>query len=337
MKKKDRAPLVEVQGLKTYFYKGKGILSKVFGKGLRIVHAVDDVSFTIEEGETFGLVGESGCGKTTVGRSILRLVEPTAGKILFEGQNLLELSKREMQKFRRKAQIVIQDPRSSLNPRMAAGEIIAEPLRIHGVKKYEDEIEDEVARLLETVGLSSRDADKYPHAFSGGQARRIGVARALALRPQFIVADEPTSGLDVSITAAILGLMKDLQDEFKLTYLWISHNLHVVKHISGRIAIMYLGKTAEIGRTQDISENPIHPYTQALFSAIPTVNPGQATEKITLKGEVPSPIHPPSGCRFRTRCWKAGEKCSREKPELIDVGGGHYVACHLVSQDGANL
>lgn len=337
MKKRDRAPLVEVQGLKTYFYKGKGILSKAFGKGLRIVHAVDDVSFTIEEGETFGLVGESGCGKTTVGRSILRLVEPTAGKILFEGQNLLELSKREMQKFRRKAQIVIQDPRSSLNPRMAAGEIIAEPLRIHGVKKYEDEIEDEVARLLETVGLSSRDADKYPHAFSGGQARRIGVARALALRPQFIVADEPTSGLDVSITAAILDLMKDLQDKFKLTYLWISHNLHVVKYISDRIAIMYLGKTVEVGRTQDISENPIHPYTQALFSAIPTVNPGQATEKIILKGEVPSPIHPPSGCRFRTRCWKAGEKCSREKPELIDVGGGHYVACHLVSQDGANV
>lgn len=331
MKKRDRAPLVEVQGLKTYFYKGKGILSKAFGKGLRIVHAVDDVSFTVEEGETFGLVGESGCGKTTVGRSILRLVEPTAGKILFEGQNLLELSKREMQKFRRKAQIVIQDPRSSLNPRMTAGEIIAEPLRIHGVKKYEDEIEDEVARLLETVGLSSRDADKYPHAFSGGQARRIGVARALALHPQFIVADEPTSGLDVSITAAILGLMQDLQDEFKLTYLWISHNLHVVKHISNRIAIMYLGKTVEIGRTQEISEDPIHPYTQALFSAIPTVNPGQATEKIILKGEVPSPIHPPSGCRFRTRCWKVSEKCSRKKPELIDVGGEHYVACHLVS------
>jgi len=337
MKKKDRIPLVEVQGLKTYFYKGKGILSTAFGKGLRIVHAVDDVSFTIEEGETFGLVGESGCGKTTVGRSILRLVEPTAGKILFDGQNLLELSKSEMRKFRRKAQIVIQDPRSSLNPRMTAGEIIGEPLRIHDVSKYEDEIEDEVARLLETVGLSNGDADKYPHSFSGGQARRIGVARALALRPRFIVADEPTSGLDVSITAAILGLMKDLQDEFKLTYLWISHNLHVVKHISGRIAIMYLGKTVEIGRTEDISEDPIHPYTQALFSAIPTVNPGEAAEKIILKGEVPSPIHPPSGCRFRTRCWKVSEKCSREEPELIDVGGEHYVACHLVSQDGTDV
>ena len=330
MKKKDRIPLVEVQGLKTCFYKGKGILSKAFGKGLRIVHAVDDVSFTIEEGETFGLVGESGCGKTTVGRSILRLVEPTAGQIFFEGQNLLELSKEGMRKFRRKAQIIIQDPRSSLNPRMTAGEIIAEPFRIHGLKRYEDEIEDEVARLLETVGLSSEDADKYPHEFSGGQARRIGVARALALHPQFIVADEPTSGLDVSITAAILDLIQDLQDEFKLTYLWISHNLHVMKYISDRIAILYLGKIVEMGRTQDILDDPIHPYTQALFSAIPTVNPGQKTEKIILKGEVPSPIHPPSGCRFRTRCWRAMGKCSQEEPELMDVGEGHYAACHLV-------
>ncbi|MCK4392419.1 ATP-binding cassette domain-containing protein [Candidatus Bipolaricaulota bacterium] len=330
MKKKDRIPLVEVQGLKTCFYKGKGILSKAFGKGLRIVYAVDDVSFTIEEGETFGLVGESGCGKTTVGRSILRLVEPTAGQIFFEGQNLLELSKEGMRKFRRKAQIIIQDPRSSLNPRMTAGEIIAEPFRIHGLKRYEDEIEDEVARLLETVGLSSEDADKYPHEFSGGQARRIGVARALALHPQFIVADEPTSGLDVSITAAILDLIQDLQDEFKLTYLWISHNLHVVKYISDRIAILYLGKIVEMGRTEDILDDPIHPYTQALFSAIPTVNPGQKTEKIILKGEVPSPIHPPSGCRFRTRCWRAMGKCSQEEPELMDVGEGHYAACHLV-------
>ena len=277
-KKRDGASLVQVQRLKTYFFKGKGVLSKVFGKGLRIVHAVDDVSFTIEEGETFGLAGESGCGKTAVGRSILRLVEPTAGQIFFEGQNLLELSKEGMRKFRRKAQIIIQDPRSSLNPRMTAGEIIAEPFRIHGLKRYEDEIEDEVAQLLEMVGLSSEDADKYPHEFSGGQARRIGVARALALHPQFIVADEPTSGLDVSITAVILDLMQDLQDEFKLTYLWISHNLHVMKYMSDRIAIMYLGKIVEMGRTQDILDDLIHPYTQALFSAIPTVNPGQKTE-----------------------------------------------------------
>jgi len=329
-KRRGGASLVQVRGLKTYFYKGRGMLSRAFGKGLRIVHAVDDVSFTVEQGETFGLVGESGCGKTTVGRSILRLVEPIAGQIIFGGQNVLELSKSEMRKFRRKAQRINQDPRSSLNPRMTAEEIIAEPFRIHGVKRYEDEIKDEVARLLETVGLSSEDANKYPHEFSGGQARRVGVARALALHPQFIVADEPTSGLDVSVMAAILGLMRDLQDEFRLTYLWISHNLHVVKHMSDRIAVLYLGKIVETGRTQDISEVPIHPYTQALFSAIHTVNSDRKTKKIILKGEVPSPIHPPTGCRFRTRCWRAIGKCSQEEPKLINIGKEHYVACHLV-------
>ncbi len=326
----DRAPLVQVQGLTTYFYKGKGILSKAFGKGLRIVHAVDHVSFTVEEGKNFSLVGETGCGKSTVGRSLLRLVEPTDGKILFEGQNLLEFSKREMQKFRRKAQIVMQDPRSSLNPRMTAGEIIAEPLRIHGLKKYEDEIQDEVARLLETVRLSSDDADKYPHEFSGGQARRIGIARALVLHPKFIVADELTSGLDVSIAAAILDLMQDLQDQFKLTYFWISHDLHVVKYISDSIGIMYLGKIIEIGRAQDISDEPLHPYSRALFSAIPTVRPGRETKKIILEGEVPSPIHPPSGCRFNTRCpRKVGAICETDEPPWQDAGNGHYVSCHI--------
>lgn len=329
-KKTDRVPLLQVQGLKTYFYKGRGILSKVFGKGLRIVHAVDDVSFTIEAGKNFSLVGETGCGKSTVGRSILRLVEPTDGKILFEGQNLLELSKREMQKFRRKAQIVMQDPRSSLNPRMTAGEIIAEPLRIHGMKKYEDEIQDEVARLLETVRLSSEDADKYPHEFSGGQARRIGIARALVLRPQFIVADELTSGLDVSIAAAILDLMQDLQDEFKLTYFWISHDLHMVKYVSDNIAIMYLGKIVEIGRAQDISDGPLHPYSQALFSAIPSIKPGQETRKIILEGEVPSPINPPSGCPFNTRCQrKLGAICETDVPPWQDAGDGHRLSCHI--------
>lgn len=329
-KKTDEVPLLQVQGLKTYFYKGKGMLSKVFGKGLRIVHAVDDVSFTIEAGKNFSLVGETGCGKSTVGRSILRLVEPSDGKILFEGQNLLEFSKREMQKFRRKAQIVMQDPRSSLNPRMTAGEIIAEPLRIHGLKKYEDEIQDEVARLLETVRLSGDDADKYPHEFSGGQARRIGIARALVLRPQFIVADELTSGLDVSIAAAILDLMQDLQDEFKLTYFWISHDLHMVKYISDSIAIMYLGKIVEIGRAQDISDEPLHPYSQALFSAIPSVKPGQETRKIILEGEVPSPIHPPSGCPFNTRCQrKLGAICETDVPPWQDAGDGHRLSCHI--------
>jgi oligopeptide transport system ATP-binding protein len=329
-KKMDKVPLVQVQGLKTFFYKGRGILSKAFGKGLRIVHAVDDVSFTLEEGKVFSLVGETGCGKSTVGRSILRLVEPTDGKIFFEGLNLLEFNKTEMQKFRRKAQIVMQDPRSSLNPRMTAGEIIAEPLRIHGIQKYEDEIQDEVARMLETVRLSVDDADKYPHEFSGGQARRIGIARALVLRPQFIVADELTSGLDVSIAVAILNLMQDLQDEFRLTYFWISHDLHIVKYMSDNIAIMYLGKIIETGNAQDISDGPLHPYSQALFSAIPSVKPVKEARKIILEGEVPSPIHPPSGCRFNTRCpRKLGTICETDEPPCQDAGNGHHISCHI--------
>jgi oligopeptide transport system ATP-binding protein len=329
-----RIPLIKVEELKTYFYKGGGILSKVLGKEIRIVYAVDDVSFKIEEGNNFSLVGETGCGKSTIGRSVLRLVEPTGGKIYFAGQNILEYNEIEMKKFRRNAQIVMQDPRSTLNPRMTAGEIIAEPLVIHGIKKYDDEIQDEVMQILKKVRLSSDAAEKYPHEFSGGEARRIGIARALVLHPRFIVADELTSGLDVSIGAAILDLMQDLQEEFKLTYLWISHDLHMVKYISDIIAIMYLGKIVEIGKAKVITQNPLHPYTQALFSAIPTVKQTHITKKIVLEGEVPSPIHPPSGCHFNTRCHrKVGKICETDEPPNQDAGDGHYVLCHIPLED----
>jgi oligopeptide/dipeptide ABC transporter ATP-binding protein len=325
-----RIPLIKVEGLKTYFYQGGGILSKVFGKGIRIVYAVDNVNLTIEERNNFSLVGETGCGKSTFGRSILRLVEPTSGKIYFAGQNILEFNEIEMKKFRRNAQIVMQDPRSTLNPRMTAGEIIAEPLRIHGIKKYDDEIQDEVMQLIKKVRLSCDAAEKYPHEFSGGEARRIGIARALVLHPRFIVADELTSGLDVSIAAAILDLMQDLQEEFKLTYLWISHDLHMVKYISDIIAIMYLGKIVEIGKAQVISQHPLHPYSQALFSAIPSVKQSQITKKFILEGEVPSPIHPPSGCHYNTRCQcKLGLICETDEPPNQDAGDGHRVSCHI--------
>ena len=326
-------PLVKVKGLKTHFYKGKGILSKLFGKGLRTVHAVDGISFTIKKRETFALVGESGCGKSTVGRSLMRLVEPIDGQILFEGKDILNANEREMREFRHEAQIIFQDPRSCLNPRMTAGEIIAEPLRISSSKDTKRENEDEVVmELLDAVNLSPEDAYKYPHEFSGGQARRIGVARAIALNPKFVIADEPTSGLDVSTAATILNLMQDIQDKFNLTYLWISHNLHVVKHVCDKMAVMYLGKIVEMGKTQDIFSETLHPYTRALLSVIPRIDFRSERKKIILKGEVPSPINPPAGCRFRTRCKYTLPSCTQEEPELVDVDGGHFAACHLLEK-----
>jgi oligopeptide transport system ATP-binding protein len=322
--------LLRIEGLKTHFCKGKGIFSKLFGKGLRTTHAVDGISLSIKRKETFALVGESGCGKSTVGNSIIRLVEPIEGKIFFEETDILQADESEMRQFRRNAQLIFQDPRSCLNPRMTAGEIIAEPLRIFGSKNRRKNDEDKmVADLLDAVNLSSEDAYKYPHEFSGGQARRIGVARAIALNPKFIIADEPTSGLDVSTAATILNLMQDIQEKYNLTYLWISHNLHVVKHVSDKMAVMYLGKIVEMGKTEDVFETILHPYTRALFSVIPQIDFKSVRRKKILKGEVPSPINPPAGCRFRPRCEHALAKCSKEEPELIDAGQRHFVACHL--------
>ncbi|NQT55922.1 MAG: ABC transporter ATP-binding protein [Desulfobacteraceae bacterium] len=323
--------LIKVEGLKTHFYKGKGILSKLFGKGLRTIHAVDGISFSIKGSETFGLVGESGCGKSTVGNSIVRLVEPIEGEIFFEGTDILQADESEMREFRRNAQLIFQDPRSCLNPRMTAGEIIAEPLRVAGTRDAKKESQGQiVAELLDAVNLSPEDAYKYPHEFSGGQARRIGVARAIALNPKFIIADEPTSGLDVSTAATILNLMQDIQEKYNLTYLWISHNLHVVKHVCDKMAVMYLGKIVEMGKTEDVFKTILHPYTRALFSVIPRIDFKSERKKIILKGEVPSPINPPAGCRFRPRCERALPKCTSEEPELIDAGGGHFAACHLL-------
>jgi len=320
-------PLLQVNNLYTYFKKDTGILPKLFGHGPKIVRAVDGVSFDIKEKEIFGLVGESGCGKTTVGNSVLRLIEPTSGEIFFEGRDLLNMTDKDLHKFRRKAQLILQDARSSLDPRMHAGEILAEPFKIHDVTEYEDEIEAEVRNLLRIVGLSPDDADRYPNEFSGGEARRITIARALALHPKLVVADEPTSGLDVSIMAQIINLMVEMQNKFGLTYFWISHNLHIVKHISDKIAVMYLGKIVEMGLGEEIFQNPLHPYTQALFSSVPNVL-SKKKKKVILKGEVPSPINLPSGCRFSPRCWRVKSLCKSKAPELIEVENGHWVACH---------
>jgi oligopeptide/dipeptide ABC transporter ATP-binding protein len=315
--------LLEVKNLKKYFPLKGGILSRTTGQ----VRAVDDVSFALEHGETLGLVGESGCGKTTVGRSILRLIEPTAGQITFKDQNLLELEREELRKIRASLQIIFQDPFSSLDPRMNVGQIIAEPLRNH-LKISRTEIRDRVAYLMERVGLHPEQMRRYPHEFSGGQRQRIGIARALALNPLAIICDEPVSALDVSIQAQVINLLAQLQEEMNLSYLFIAHDLSVVEHISDRVAVMYLGRIVELATDKALYQNPLHPYSRALLSAVPIPDPEIRRKKIVLQGDVPSPINPPSGCSFHTRCPECKAVCSRQEPTLRDMGDGHWVACH---------
>lgn len=312
--------LLKVENIKKHFKTPKGML-----------HAVDGVDFEMEKGETLGLVGESGCGKSTIGRVILRLLEPTDGDIYFEDNHVNKLKKREMMKLRRDMQIIFQDPFSSLNPRLSVSEIIAEPLIIHDiVEKKNSQLEKEVARLMDIVGLAERLVNSYPHELDGGRRQRIGVARALALKPKFIVADEPVSALDVSIQAQILNLLQDLQQELDLTYLFITHDLSVVKHISDNIAVMYLGKIVEKAPSKELFKNSLHPYTQALLSAIPVPSIKSQRERILLKGEISSPIEPEPGCRFAARCNYVMDKCFTTDPELIEVKKGHEVACFLV-------
>ncbi|AZO95847.1 dipeptide ABC transporter ATP-binding protein [Iocasia frigidifontis] len=318
--------LLEINNLKKYF----PVKAGVFKKTVAYVKAVDDISFFIKKGETLGLVGESGCGKSTAGATILRLLEATAGEVIFDGRDILSLNKGKLREIRKEMQIIFQDPYASLNPRMTVADIVGEPLDIHNLVKNKQEKYERVSQLMNNVGLTVEQMKRYPHEFSGGQRQRIGIARALAVNPKLIIADEPVSALDVSVQAQVINILQDLQQEYGLTYLFIAHDLSVVKHISDRVAVMYLGKIVEMTDKDEIYLNPLHPYTQSLLSAIPIPDPSFKKERIILEGDVPSPVDPPTGCRFHPRCPKAIDLCSSKEPEFKDYGNGHYVACHLL-------